>query len=765
MDMATTALRLAHAYDSGNAVDFDISEPFIHPDHQIPAREISFRCRFDNEGTPHQVSFKSWFNFCVLPSSSQPISEQLLAFQWLNPPPVKKLLIHGYRPVFRFLDARYRHLLVRVLEAQDARGADYDVFLPPHREAPYKPLETRCMGGGGDKVSQSLLFSIRIPKGTHIVQISHSYPYPLSEVYARLDSLSKQWMTEKVLLRNNVRLYKVYKDEASRQNPIIYISARCHPGETPGSYVLDGLLSSLDLLLDRFQCWIVPAINADGIRVGNYRADITGNNLNRCYSRSVYPDLITADIIKLVTQNECNPGYLPDVYGPLKDLMTPILKTKYFEQMGTFSGSSDVDDDYYQDSIGEYDPALSTGTKALRSGKHSRKVKSRKRGSKMAGSDDSNVEDSSDTDMGTERLSATTSTSSLENATAFEISLTNGKQRARRIVKPTRKSREPTDSGSTPSDQSDKDLKHSISKKASHYCSGKANASSIAKVQSKGKLPPRSAGGGSGRTSNDQSTASLVSLSHISSSPATLFPGKASSPYFHDINKDKADYAYPQHQPTAGSQPIKYAKKPQIIFCLDIHSHASIPDCFLFGNSVFENGLPNVSKDKLFLGQLRNILFTSYLAGLDSTFNINKCDFKPDSMTKVDKAGETFEYTMRVGLYAETTLPTVYCFESHYYRKTRDYARKPFTVQDFLSMGANLAKAIRSYYEFTPDKALTYIKRLEHNIHIGYSAQKMLAELRQAASGDYLVMLYRGIYDQLDYQLNGALRRARRQAN
>lgn len=80
-------------------------------------------------------------------------------------------------------------------------------------------------------------------------------------------------------------------------------------------------------------------------------------------------------------------------------------------------------------------------------------------------------------------------------------------------------------------------------------------------------------------------------------------------------------------------------------------------------------------------------------------------------------------------------------------------------------MGANLAKAIQSYYEFTPDKALTYLRRLEHNIHIGYSAQKMLAELRQAAGGEYLVMLYRAIYDQLDYQVNGALRQARQQDN
>lgn len=764
IDMAVAALRLVHAYDSGNAADFDISDPFMHPDHQVTAREISFRCRCDNEGTPYQVSFKSWFNFCIFSPSSQPISEQLLAFQWLNPPPTKKLLIHGYRPVFRFLDAQYKPLLVRVLNSQDAGTANHDVLLPSHKDVAYRPLETRCMGGSTDKSSQSLAFSIRIPKGTHIVQVSHSYPYPLNEVYARLDSLSKQWMTERIPLRDNVWLYKVYKDELSKQNPIIYISARCHPGETPGSYVLDGLLSSVELLLDKFQCWIVPAINAEGIRAGNYRADTKGNNLNRCYSKTEYPDLITADIIKLVTQNECNPGYLPDVYGPLKELMDPILKTKYFEQMGTFSGSSDADDDNYQGLLGEQD-RVSTGDKIMTSMRNLRRSKRKKCSTRILGSDESSTEDTSDTEVGVEEPPATTSTSSLENATAFEISISNDRQKVRRIVKPARKSRDLTDHRSTSSDQSDRDAKHTAAKKPAPNCSAKAGAPPVAKTQSRGRLPPRSAGGGSGRALAEQSATSLVSLSHISSSPATLSSTKTTNPQFYDLTRDKAEHAYPLHQPTAGLQPIKYNKKPQIIFCLDIHSHASIPDCFLFGNSVFENGLPNVPKDKLFLGQLRNILFTSYLAGLDSTFNISKCDFKPGSMTKVDKAGETFEYTMRVGLYAETTLPTVYCFESHYYRKSRDYARKPFTVQDFLSMGSNLAKAIRSYYEFTPDKVLTYLKRLEHNIHIGYSAQKMLAELRQAASGDYLVMLYRGLYDQLDCQLNGALRQARRQAS
>ena len=64
-----------------------------------------------------------------------------------------------------------------------------------------------------------------------------------------------------------------------------------HPGETPGSYVLKGILDFLtnenseqaQLLLNRFVFKIIPILNVDGVSKGYYRLDTRLVNLNRMY--------------------------------------------------------------------------------------------------------------------------------------------------------------------------------------------------------------------------------------------------------------------------------------------------------------------------------------------------------------------------------------------------------------------------------------------------------------------------------------------------
>ena len=65
-----------------------------------------------------------------------------------------------------------------------------------------------------------------------------------------------------------------------------------HPGETPASHVLNGVLDVLlnhskdprtQSLLDNFVFYIIPFINPDGVYRGHYRTDTSGQNLNRFY--------------------------------------------------------------------------------------------------------------------------------------------------------------------------------------------------------------------------------------------------------------------------------------------------------------------------------------------------------------------------------------------------------------------------------------------------------------------------------------------------
>jgi hypothetical protein len=76
--------------------------------------------------------------------------------------------------------------------------------------------------------------------------------------------------------------------------PVFLLTARVHPGETPASHVMDGLLEFLlntsdpraHALRERFVFLIVPMINPDGVFRGHYRADTIGQNLNRCYAQA-----------------------------------------------------------------------------------------------------------------------------------------------------------------------------------------------------------------------------------------------------------------------------------------------------------------------------------------------------------------------------------------------------------------------------------------------------------------------------------------------
>jgi len=83
--------------------------------------------------------------------------------------------------------------------------------------------------------------------------------------------------------------------------PVIVVTARVHPGETPGSYMIDGFLAAVLaqdrrglLLRKNFVFKVVPVLNPDGVYHGNFRLDVNGVNLNRCY---VDPDRASFPVI------------------------------------------------------------------------------------------------------------------------------------------------------------------------------------------------------------------------------------------------------------------------------------------------------------------------------------------------------------------------------------------------------------------------------------------------------------------------------------
>ena len=73
-----------------------------------------------------------------------------------------------------------------------------------------------------------------------------------------------------------------------KKKPIIAITSRVHAGETPGSFVNQGLFDFLTSdhpeakFLRKFYTFIIiPILNPDGVVCGNYRNSVSGVDLNR----------------------------------------------------------------------------------------------------------------------------------------------------------------------------------------------------------------------------------------------------------------------------------------------------------------------------------------------------------------------------------------------------------------------------------------------------------------------------------------------------
>ncbi|XP_065325802.1 BEN domain-containing protein 5 isoform X2 [Pelmatolapia mariae] len=83
---------------------------------------------------------------------------------------------------------------------------------------------------------------------------------------------------------------KIVRDHmsAEREKKLVFLTARVHPGESPASFVCQGVIDFLvsqhpvaQILRDHVIFKIVPMLNPDGVYLGNYRCSLMGFDLNR----------------------------------------------------------------------------------------------------------------------------------------------------------------------------------------------------------------------------------------------------------------------------------------------------------------------------------------------------------------------------------------------------------------------------------------------------------------------------------------------------
>ncbi|KAL9657279.1 hypothetical protein ABK040_011499 [Willaertia magna] len=155
---------------------------------------------------------------------------------------------------------------------------------------------------------------------------AYCYPYTYSDLQKYLfyiENLNLNYFSRSCLCRTirHLRcdlLSITTPSNNDSKKPIICITSRIHPGETPSSYVCHGVINFLisnhpiaQRLRDNIRFYIVPMLNPDGVFEGNYRCCSMGYDLNRQW---INPDewchptihAVRKLLLELTNHNNCN---------------------------------------------------------------------------------------------------------------------------------------------------------------------------------------------------------------------------------------------------------------------------------------------------------------------------------------------------------------------------------------------------------------------------------------------------------------------------
>jgi hypothetical protein len=161
--------------------------------------------------------------------------------------------------------------------------------------------------GDGDRRA-SLQFQFRFSFDGDVVYLSYAIPYRYSDLLAdiaRWATRSPPLFTHRTLCQTaagrDCPVLTISSRAAHTSKPAVFVTARIHPGESPSSIVLCGLVDFLlssqpvaRYLVDHFVFLIVPMMCIDGVVEGLYRCSLSGCDLNRVWND---PDPIVHPVV------------------------------------------------------------------------------------------------------------------------------------------------------------------------------------------------------------------------------------------------------------------------------------------------------------------------------------------------------------------------------------------------------------------------------------------------------------------------------------
>ena len=164
--------------------------------------------------------------------------------------------------------------------------------------APAMRLVVRYEGGAWQRTEVGAARMLHDGRGTiawmidappTYVDVAFCYPYGGDElIHLVEEATSGYWRPDVIGVSQGGRgIVRLSNDGGCEDGtrPGVYIIARQHSGETPGSWVLDGLLRRIAAMgTSAPLVWAVPFANADGVTLGHYGKDNFPYDLNRAWS-------------------------------------------------------------------------------------------------------------------------------------------------------------------------------------------------------------------------------------------------------------------------------------------------------------------------------------------------------------------------------------------------------------------------------------------------------------------------------------------------
>ncbi len=184
-----------------------------------------------------------------------------------------------------------------------------------------------------------------VPTRNGATELAHCLPYQPADLQATLDEVGGVFTSAPIGLSMQGRpIERVYNALPASDRPGVYLTARNHAGETPGSWVLDGLLRHVAAqgddgpLARRLAWWAAAMVNIDDVVAGSYGKDAYPHDCNRAYGgypRRPETNAVMADVHRM--KHRGHVGILVDLHAPSHREQTTYVPLRGWQKGSTIN--------------------------------------------------------------------------------------------------------------------------------------------------------------------------------------------------------------------------------------------------------------------------------------------------------------------------------------------------------------------------------------------------------------------------------------------